>query len=148
LNSIDPTGLDELQDFLDCFEANFGFAFGATNDFFFGGFTRVSRTGVGAITGGAVARTTGGLTVAQAAQAFARNGIGGLPALGTSGTIAATAIGTATNAALSTAALEAGIVVGSAADALGQTLAGNCTPPNPNGCGGDDGDDKGDDGQQ
>jgi RHS repeat-associated protein len=125
VNVVDPSGLTPLSDFAECFGNNFDFAFGVTNDFFFGGWTRLARTGVGTLAGSAVAQNTGTLTLVQAARAFARNGIGGLPTLGTAGTLGSAALGTALNAVASTAALEIGIGIGAAADALGQTLAGN-----------------------
>lgn len=55
INLVDPSGLTSF----DCFKANFDFAFDSTNDFFFGGITRLTRTGIGLLTSGAVARTTG-----------------------------------------------------------------------------------------
>jgi RHS repeat-associated protein len=123
INLSDPSGFSPFDNFVDCFEQNFAFSFKTTNNVFFGGPFR--RTAFGAITAGAVAAESGGVTLAQAASAFARYGIGGLPTLGTGGTLAAAAINTGLNALVTAASLEAGIVVGSAADALGQTLAGN-----------------------
>lgn len=128
--------------FLNCLGANFNFAFGNSFDFFYGGFGGLDdaigsglKLGIGAITAGEAASAVGGLT-------FIETGLGltvfrgGLGALGVgAGTVAiAGAKGIAANVVVGNAAFISGLAVGSAADALGQTIAGNC-PPEPNsGC--------------
>lgn len=54
----------------------------------------------------------------------------GVANLGVSGTLGSLALNTVVNGALVAAALEGGIIVGSAVSALGQLLAGEC-PPDP-----------------
>jgi RHS repeat-associated protein len=124
VNFVDPTGLLTFR----CFSRNFKNNFDLTNDFFFGGLTRLTRTGIGALTSGAVARTTGLTNLGMAARALARGtGVANLTIAGTIGSLALNTLG---NGALVAASLEGGIIVGSAASALGQALAGEC-PPEP-----------------
>ena len=123
----DPSGLASFD--FDCFKSNFGFAFDTTNDFFFGGFTRLARTGVGAITSGAVARSTGFTTIGMAWRPLlAGLGVANLSVAGTIASVAANAV---TNAAVATIALETGVVVGSAIDAAVQTFIFGACPSSP-----------------
>ena len=119
----DPRGLSPFD--IDCFFSNFGFAFDSTNDFFFGGFTRLSRTGIGAITSGAVARSTGLTTIGMAWRPIlAGQGVANLSVAGTVASVAANAI---VNGVVVTASLEVGIVMGSTINAAVQTLIlGTC----------------------
>jgi len=121
---VDPTGLLTFR----CFSRNFKNNLDVTNDFFFGGLTQLTRTGIGALTSGAVARTTGLTSLGMAARALA--GGTGVANLTIGRTIASVALNSLVNGALVAASLEGGIIVGSAASALGQALAGEC-PPEP-----------------
>jgi len=121
---VDPTGLLTFR----CFSRNFKNNLDVTNDFFFGGLTQLTRTGIGALTSGAVARTTGLTSLGRAARALA--GGTGVANLTIGRTIASVALNSLVNGALVAASLEGGIIVGSAASALGQALAGEC-PPEP-----------------
>jgi RHS repeat-associated protein len=117
---------------LNCFAGNFSFSWNATNHFFFDGWWRLSRTAIGSITAGSMARTLGSHTVGQALPSVIQHGIGGfslgpgLPGHGLGGTALSVGKTMIWNGATVAAVLEAGIVVGSAADGLGQTLAGYC----------------------
>ena len=123
----DPSGFASFD--FDCFKSNLGFAFDSTNDFFFDGFTRVARTGVGAITSGAVARSTGFTTIGMAWRPLLAGQ--GVANLSVAGTIASVAANAATNAAVATIALETGVVVGSAIDAAVQTFIFGVCPSSP-----------------
>ncbi len=120
VNLIDPTGL--------CFTDDFKFNLKATNDFFFGGYTRLARTLAGMLTAGAAARSVGTTTVGMALPDLIKGE--GVANLGISGTLKSIAANSITNSALSTAALEAGVVIGSALDAAARNFwPGACSAP-------------------
>ncbi|MBX3122926.1 MAG: RHS repeat-associated core domain-containing protein [Nitrospira sp.] len=123
----DPSGFASFD--IECFKSNFGFAFDSTNDFFFGGFTRLARTGVGTITSGAVARSTGFTSIGMAWRPLLAGQ--GVANLGVAGTIASVAANAVTNAAIATVALETGAIVGSAIDAAVQTYIFGACPSSP-----------------
>jgi RHS repeat-associated protein len=114
---------------LGCFAGNFNFAWKSTNRYFFDGWWRISRTAIGLASAGTVARALGSHTFLQA---YVQHGLGGfsirgaVPGLGYRGTAISVGRTVITNTITVTTALEAGITVGSAADALGQTIAGYC----------------------
>lgn len=123
----DPSGFASFD--FDCFKSNLEFSFDTTNDFFFGGFTRLARTGVGAITSGAVARSTGFTSIGMAWRPLlAGQGVANLSLAGTITSVAANAV---SNAAVATIALETGVVVGSAIDAAVQTFIFGACPSSP-----------------
>jgi RHS repeat-associated protein len=123
INTVDPSGLHSFA----CFNANFNFAFDNSTDLFFGGITRLSRTGIGLLTSGAVARTTGLTTVGMAARAFLSGQVG-VANLGAIGTVGSVVLNTLTNGFVAAATLEAGVVAGSAIDAALQAfILGNCS---------------------
>ena len=116
---------DLAGDKLGCLKKNFSFSLKATNRFFFSGYTRLARTLIGFGTAGAVARGTG-LTSVRMAWSDLRHGQG-VANLGARGTLMSVGAHAAVNAALTTAALEIGIVVGAAIDSGVQTFAlGRC----------------------
>ncbi len=120
VNLIDPTGL--------CFTDDFKFNLKATNDFFFGGYTRLARTLAGMVTAGAVARSVGTTTAGMALPDLIKGE--GVANLGISGTLKSIAANSIINSALSTAALEAGVVIGSALDAAARNFwPGACSAP-------------------
>jgi RHS repeat-associated protein len=123
----DPSGFAS-SDF-DCFKSNFEFAFDTTNDFFFGGFTRLARTGVGAITSGAVARSTGFTTIGMAFRPLLAGQ--GVANLGVAGTIASVGANAVANGAIATIALETGVIAGSALDAAVKTFIFGACPSGP-----------------
>jgi hypothetical protein len=104
---IDPTGLDFVSEYTKNLRT--------TNRFFFQGPTRLSRTAVGLVTAGAVAKTFGTVTPLQAILSLPA---GGIATLGALGTVGAAALNTALNALLSGIALEAGIGFGSLVSAI------------------------------
>ncbi len=110
---VDPTG------FCATFAENFSFAMRRTNAFFFEGYTKLARTGLGALTSGAVARTTGLTTIGMALPDLLRGQ--GVANLGIRGTLLSVGANSVVNGLLATAALEGGIVVGSLVDAALQT---------------------------
>jgi RHS repeat-associated protein len=124
INLIDPTGLFSWA----CFQRHFENNLNETNDFFFSDLTRLSRTALGAMTSGAMARTTGLTNLGMAARALAQGG--GVANLGVAGTIASVAANSVVNGIAVATSLEVGIGIGSAASALGEALADNC-PPEP-----------------
>ena len=124
VNNIDPTGL--------CFMKHFMFAFNGTNRFFFEGPTRFTRTLIGMMTGGAVARTTGLTSLGMAWRELIT--LQGVANLGLRGTLMSIAANSIVNTILATAALEVGIAIGSAMDAANQTWGpegAGCEPENP-----------------
>jgi RHS repeat-associated protein len=136
MNIIDPSGLCFSTKFMDVFEANFR----QTNDFFFSFPTSLSRTALGILTSGAVAKTFGTVTPVEAIRSLLNSNLGvgrGVATLGVSGTLAAAGLNMAINTVAVTLALETGIAIGSAADALGQALADDSPCPGDT-CGGSD----------
>ncbi|MBI3302464.1 MAG: RHS repeat-associated core domain-containing protein, partial [Deltaproteobacteria bacterium] len=121
VNFIDPSGLC----FGDAFKRNFMFDLKTTNQFFFSFPTGLARTGLGMLTAGATAETFGTVTLFQAIKSLLWPGLGpsGIATLGVGGTVGSVLVNTAINGVVVAGALEAGIIVGSAADALGQALA-------------------------
>jgi hypothetical protein len=128
-DTVLPSSVRSETSPLECFGGDFNFSWSATNRYFFDGWWKLSKTGIGLITGGAMARQLGTHTLFQALPI--QHGLGGFSIGGGSGlgfgasaiSVGMTAIA---NGIASTAALEAGITVGAFADALGQTLAGYC----------------------
>jgi RHS repeat-associated protein len=114
LNFIDPMGLD----FISTFRQNWK----ATNRFFFSGPTRLSRSAIGLTTSGAVARTYGTVTPAQAIRSILFPGATGVRGVAVLGgvvpTLASAALHIGWNAFLSGLALEAGITFGSLISAI------------------------------
>jgi len=123
VNWVDPTGLVSFG----CFKENFAFAFSTTNDFFFGDITRLTRTAIGALTSGAVARTTGFTSLGMVIRALVSGSrVANLTIAATVASVAANAL---VNGVLVAGALEAGIIVGSALNATAETfILGSCPP--------------------
>ena len=102
------------------FAENFKFSLNATNSAIFGGSAQVIRTGIGLVTAGAVARTTGLTSLSMAAEDLL---IGqGVANLGVGGTLMSVAANSVVNGVLVALALESGIIVGSALDAAAETF--------------------------
>ncbi|HEX8699915.1 MAG TPA: RHS repeat-associated core domain-containing protein [Myxococcaceae bacterium] len=117
VNLIDPTGLC----FSDAFLRTFKYNWNTTTDFFFSFPTSLSRSAVGMITAGSMARTTGFISPITAIRSFIGPTMGlarGLPTLGAGGTIASGAAGAVVNGAAVSAALAAGIAAGAALNGL------------------------------
>jgi RHS repeat-associated protein len=122
VNFLDPLGLSPL----DCFKRKYLENLETTNDFFFSGFTKWSRSAIGFITSGAVARSFGFATLGDLITTYPV----GVANLTLGETAASVALNSAVNSIFVAAALEAGIIVGSAAvgtgAALNDALFGEC----------------------
>jgi RHS repeat-associated protein len=110
VNFLDPLGLSPM----DCFKKKFSENLDTTNDFFFSGYTRLSRSALGFITSGAVARSFGFATAGDLITMYPA-GVANL-------TLGETAASVALNSVFAGLALEAGIIVGSAAVGAGAAL--------------------------
>ena len=125
VNFIDPFGLRGN------FSDNFRSSLRASNDFFFGGITRFTRTVIGSFTAGAVARGTGLRTAGMALGEFLRNQRQFAPHLRMASATVAFELGasalvnSAVNTLLVGFSLEGGLIVGSAIDAAIQTFLVN-----------------------
>ena len=129
VNLFDSSGLC-APSFGDAFLSSFQSRLAINFGFFFGGPTRYSRTVIGGITAGSTARTFGTLTPLQLGRAIVgqlRAPIAGVPfsvgGLGFGSAVAATAVGIVVNTGVSVVSPSAGLVVGSAAGALGDAIA-------------------------
>ncbi|WP_295433562.1 PKD domain-containing protein [uncultured Thiodictyon sp.] len=124
LNFTDPTGQWCWSTFLENYVSNFQ----RTNEFFFGGWTKLTRTGLSLILG--VGKVTGTELGAASLVTIIKNyatGMGGYAVFGgLGGNLAAGAFGAAVNAALVAIALEAGITVGSVLDAAVDAALCDC----------------------
>ncbi|MBI5024957.1 MAG: RHS repeat-associated core domain-containing protein [Candidatus Omnitrophica bacterium] len=122
INFIDPFGLKGT------FGENFQFAIKANNQFFFGGVTQFTRTAIGSLTAGAVARETGLRTFGMALSEFLKNQRVYAPELAMASAAVAAELGASVlahgiyNAAVVVIGLEVGIVGGSLIDATIQTF--------------------------
>jgi RHS repeat-associated protein len=111
-----------------CFGANFAFAFKSTAKAIFQTAPGIAlKTAGNVAAAGTVANATGGMTLGQgAAQVLVINRIGVFGTV-SAGVVARSVVATqVATTAVTTSSLLTGIAIGSAADALGQTLAGNC----------------------
>ena len=107
INLIDPFGLD----FVTTYTQNLR----TTNQFFFSGFTRLTRTALGMLTAGGIARTYGTVTPFQAIRSLPN---GGIANLGILATFASAGTNTTLNAIYGALFLEGGIGFGSLVNAM------------------------------
>jgi len=114
VNFLDPLGLSSL----DCFVEKYVENRDAAEDFFFSGFSKISRSAVGFITSGAVAESFGFATLNDLVTSYPL----GVANLTLGETAASVALNSVVNSFFVAAALETGIVAGSAYAAAGAAL--------------------------
>ena len=125
IDFFDPSGLFCWE----TFKSTFSFDLNTMNHLTFSLPTGLVRTGIGLFTAGATSETFGTVTWWQAGKSILAPGMGprGIATLGgVGGTLGSAALNAALNTVAVAGALEAGFVIGSAADALGQALADDC----------------------
>jgi RHS repeat-associated protein len=109
VNLADPSGFC----FLEAFAKEYEYSVDTTRDFFYGGITRLTRTAIGAITSGGVARTVGTVPPFTALRSILSPGplgVGrGIATLGVTGTILSAGAHWVLNTAVALGSLEVGI---------------------------------------
>ncbi len=109
------------------FEDNLRDSLEVNHNFFFGGITQLSRTAIGALTAGAVARETGLYSFTMALREYLYNQRTYAPNLGMTGisVVAGLGVSVLANSAINTLlvgfSVETGVIVGSLIDSAIQT---------------------------